>query len=257
MEVSIIIPVYNGQKSIPKIVACIEEIPENLHGLVEVIFVNDGSSDMSVKLINEYRAQSIVKVSLYSQNNAGVSSARNLGLEKSNATYIFFSDVDDQFFLEKSDIYGHSDDVISFDVTNESGKLIRSGSLPLRFDKINASRMTSVWGRLYRREFLLQNNICFQVGLRVGEDLIFNLEVLKSNPRQFYVPSVAYVYGVSEDSTTELVNILVSIKNFLNIMSISIKREHLDFNLFSFFWSYFIKRQFKKLRSEKYNFNIR
>ena len=99
-EVSIIIPVYNNEKYIEK---CIHSVLNQTFGELEIIAVNDGSTDESGKILKNLERED-VRIILLEQNNQGVAAARNLGVKKSTGKYITFVDGDDYLkndYIEK------------------------------------------------------------------------------------------------------------------------------------------------------------
>lgn len=91
IKLSIIIPIYNGEKTINK---CLDSIINQNLNDIEIILVNDGSNDNTEKICNEYKKK-YNYIKLINQKNSGVSAARNKGLEKSVGKYITFVDSDD------------------------------------------------------------------------------------------------------------------------------------------------------------------
>ena len=85
--ISIIIPMYNSEKYIEK---CIESILNNLYKNFEIIVVDDGSTDDSIKIVKKY-----TNIKLLYSNHAGPGSARNVGIENASGDFIFFLDSDD------------------------------------------------------------------------------------------------------------------------------------------------------------------
>ena len=99
-KVSIIIPVYNVEAYLP---ACLDAILAQTFGEWEAVCVNDGSTDTSEKILKKY-AQKDPRIKVISQQNQGVSAARNTALNAANGNYICFIDADDEVaptFLEK------------------------------------------------------------------------------------------------------------------------------------------------------------
>lgn len=90
-KVSVIIPIYNTEKYLEK---CLESIRTQIYSDIEVIMVNDGSTDGSKNMANSY-AERDNRFRLFSQENAGVSAARNHGLDVAEGEYILFVDSDD------------------------------------------------------------------------------------------------------------------------------------------------------------------
>ena len=87
--VSIIVPMYNSEKYI---VRCIDSLLEQSYENIEIIVVDDGSSDNSVEIIKKYNDN---RINIYQKRNEGVSATRNLGIEKSNGDFLLFVDSDD------------------------------------------------------------------------------------------------------------------------------------------------------------------
>ena len=89
-KVSIIVPVYNGQDFINR---CLNSLINQTYSNVEIIVINDGSTDNSLDLLKKYND----KIILINKENSSVSDSRNLGLEKASGDYIMFCDIDDWY----------------------------------------------------------------------------------------------------------------------------------------------------------------
>ena len=94
--ISLIVPFYNGEMYLKD---CIKSIIEQDYQNIELILVDDGSSDNSKNIADRF-AKNDKRISVYHQNNSGVSTARNVGIEKSRGEYIGFIDADD--YIDKS-----------------------------------------------------------------------------------------------------------------------------------------------------------
>ena len=92
--ISVIIPVYNGEKYIEHCVTRIEEINHDIRGCFEIIVVDDGSEDNSISIINSLLSQ-FDNIVIVSKSNGGIASARNAGLLKAAGKYVAFCDQDD------------------------------------------------------------------------------------------------------------------------------------------------------------------
>ena len=109
IQISIIIPVYNTEKYIQK---CIDSLyQQNLN--IEIIFIDDGSTDNSKEIINNYSKKDD-RIKVLSQNNQGPAVARNLGLEVAQGNYIAFLDSDD--WIENNSLEMLYNVAIEFDV---------------------------------------------------------------------------------------------------------------------------------------------
>lgn len=92
--VSVIIPIYNSEKNIKK---CLESIINQTYTNLEIILIDDGSTDNSIEVCQEYKDD---RIKIYKEKNSGPSTARNLGLKQCNGNYIVFVDSDD--YIEKN-----------------------------------------------------------------------------------------------------------------------------------------------------------
>ena len=95
-KVSVIIPVYNSEKYIEK---CINSVLEQDYQEFELILINDGSKDGSLKILERYKEKYKEKIVLVNQENCGVSKTRNKAIQMANGKYIMFIDNDD--FIDK------------------------------------------------------------------------------------------------------------------------------------------------------------
>lgn len=91
IKISIIIPVYNGEKTIER---CINSIINNNYENIEIIVINDGSNDRTLEILEKIKKVE-KRLKVISQKNSGVSAARNLGIKNSTGDYIYFMDADD------------------------------------------------------------------------------------------------------------------------------------------------------------------
>ena len=181
--ISVIIPVYNTAEYLPR---CLDSILNNTYRNLEIICVNDGSKDSSLEVLNSYAAKD-PRVKVIDQENAGVSAARNRGLDEATGEYIAFVDSDDwvhrQYFevlyngANGNDADISSCDFISLHTFSEDAVL----DLPnVSFVTLTVAQLASddisVWGKLYRRGLI--GRIRFSRKIMLAEDTMFNLDVL-------------------------------------------------------------------------------
>lgn len=216
--ISIIIPVYNSEKYIGN---CLESILKQTYKNIEIIIIDDGSTDDSAKICDAFsRKDNRIKV--YHISNSGVAIARNIGLEKSKGKFIAFSDSDDLYeidFLEKAITLIEEADYFSgafltFSQTNkenlidylaDTGKeeiILVEKYLKKMLDYQAGAYWGANWGKLYYKDIIYKNNIQFESKVQFAEDFRFNLEYLK------YVEKVAIshfpVYKYRVDTTESL-----------------------------------------------------
>ncbi len=186
--ISIIIPIYNAEKSIKE---CIESIISQTYKNIEIICINDGSTDNSLNIIEEY-ANKDKRIKIYSQENKGPGSARNLGILKATGGFICFVDIDDCFIddnalmnLVLAQRKCNSDLVvgkISVTDSNTREQIKIRGWDNLKshviyncnnlYNKIYQCISPSCFSKLYKSELLLENNIFF-TSHKASEDMLF------------------------------------------------------------------------------------
>lgn len=177
--VSIIIPVYNAA---PYLSECLESISRQSYQNIEIICINDGSTDDSSSILRRY-SERIPRLSIYDQHNMGVSSARNTGLNYANGHYILFVDADDTIDSDYVETYLSAADPEAVTIVaggflgdkSYSGAAIRDEFL---YQGLRTEAINQPWAKLYHAETILKNNIRFDESVSIGEDLLFNLEYL-------------------------------------------------------------------------------
>jgi len=177
-KVSIIIPVYQAAKYLERCVeSCLGQKGINADEL-EIILVDDGSTDGSSELTDELERSGGNIVKVIHTSNHGVSHARNLGIEKATGKYICFVDADDyvgeSFVADLLAAAGYESAIIDSTDAYLSGLSI-SGYQYIENSILN--RNTHVWGKLFLLSAIRDNHITFKEGLTIGEDLLFLLDI--------------------------------------------------------------------------------
>jgi glycosyltransferase involved in cell wall biosynthesis len=203
-KISVIVPVYNGEKYIDR---CMKNLIEQTYKNLEIIVIDDGSTDNS----NEYLQKYPVKT--FKQENSGLSVARNAGMKIATGDYIHFFDVDDtvnlEFYEKVVETYTKEKDADMYcaGMFNEH-KEHRS----LFYDKVqvlssvqdklkitNVACWGYVWRYVFKNKFLKENNLNFIEG-RVIEDLPFSLPAVYLAVQIVTVPDATYCYKRNEGS---------------------------------------------------------
>ncbi|WP_060668318.1 glycosyltransferase family 2 protein [Oceanobacillus caeni] len=191
--ISVIIPVYNVEEYLEE---CLNSIINQTYKHIEVIIINDGSTDNSYKVINEY-ANNYKNMKVINQKNAGQSVARNKGMEIAKGKYIYFLDSDDYILpetfdnlvqqLEKnnldlirfvarpfSDSFNKKVDVKEYDFRNyfEDGRVYNKAEFLSR--NLKAFSPSPVLFMI-KKEILIKNNLSFHPNI-IHEDELFTLE---------------------------------------------------------------------------------
>lgn len=179
--ISVIIPVYNAA---PYLRRCLDSVRQQSYTNIEIIVVDDGSKDESGKICDEY-AQSDSRIQIIHQENAGVSTARNKGLDEAKGNWICFVDSDDyvsnDYVKEMVNVSIETDIVLmncflekKFPVGTYCGKQIVDAYLS---KDVAASSMP--FCKLFKRDIILRNNIRFDENIHMGEDALFLLKYLQ------------------------------------------------------------------------------
>ena len=188
MEYSVIIPIYNSEKTLRR---CVDSILAQNYLDVEIILVNDGSKDASLSICEEY-VREYKNVRCLSQENAGVSAARNAGLNMARGEYVLFVDSDDytvpEFFsIINTAVETSHADWIQFSSCVDNGRekhdLInkpymsasRESLMPQIIDAICSKTINAPHAKLYKRSIIEKNCIRFPAGVSVAEDRAFNI----------------------------------------------------------------------------------
>lgn len=206
MKLSIVIPVYNLAQYIEK---CLNSILNQPFKDYEIICVNDGSTDNSLEVLKKYEG----KIVIIDKENEGSGVARNAGIDRAKGEYILFVDGDDwleENVLEKmvSKADELTTDILFFgglsyyDNKGQNGGYSKN-KLPRKyFNKVVSAKdvkkdifkfPSTPWSKLYRRDFLLKNNIRFQ-NIKVGQDQLPFFHSMISAGRFAILPENLYCY---------------------------------------------------------------
>lgn len=209
--ISVIIPVYNTEQYIA---ACLDSVLTQSHRNMEVIVVNDGSTDYSLQIAEKY-AENDDRVKVYTQNNKGQAEARNHGLEVATGDYITFVDSDDMLLPKSLEVMIKFMELKGVDIIE--GKLIegiehkqinyvKNLSSEI-FDSLQAIEfilyqrkgLPSPCGKIYRKE--LFDGLRFTNGI-IYEDLDLFYKVYERADKIALINYPVYFYRINEESTT-------------------------------------------------------
>lgn len=219
LPLSVIIPIYNGAKTIVRCLDSLVAIPDAATAL-EIIVINDGSQDETLEVVTDYQAQHPEQtISIISQTNQGQSAARNKGLEVARGAYVWFVDADDWVDSTAADyllslIAVESYDMLCFGVRNvadeEEVPSEWLDSSAHDFDQLQCTDGRAlltqhnlsggIWAFLWRRSILVEHRARFREGL-LHEDALFYWHYTAYAERVLLVPIVAYYYYQRVDSS--------------------------------------------------------
>lgn len=176
-KVSIIIPVYNGQDYIDRCVSSVLRQTIISHENIEIILINDGSTDKSQEIIDSYSKIYPKLIRALSQENIGAAKTRNKGIESAKGDYAVFIDQDD--FIEDdyiATLYGAVTsggyDVLQcgYNLVNNNGSIVRAVR-PINYE-FGRFMAIPAWAKIHKVKFLRENDIKF-FDNNIGEDSIF------------------------------------------------------------------------------------
>ena len=202
IKVSIIIPVYNCQRFLKR---CLDSVLKQTLKEIEIIIINDGSTDNSERIIKSYKDE---RIKYIYQNNKGVSTARNKGLEISKGKYVGFIDSDDWIdddFYEK--LYNSAEKYAADIAVSEIIRLHKfnkkyylkfqnetvTNKADEKFHLCDVPEKSYVWNKIYRLDSLKYHNILFEEN-KIYEDVVFTPEALYKLNYLVTVPGINYYY---------------------------------------------------------------
>lgn len=179
--VSIVIPVYNSEKYIAK---CLDSIINQTYKDIEIIAIDDGSSDSSLNILREYEEKfDFIKV--FSQKNSGIAKTRNKGIDLSKGDYLMFIDNDDYIDSYYVEIFVNTIQKRRADIVIGGYKRVNTNNKVLFHNKPknnNWSKYTIIapWSKIYKKEVITKVGASF-LDYGIGEDVYFNLKLFSSN----------------------------------------------------------------------------
>lgn len=204
MKVTVIIPVYNGEK---RIIRCLDSLISQTYKDIKVLLINDGSKDRSEEVIRDYIAKKeLTNVELISHSNRGVSLTRNRGIELANSEYVAFIDQDDYVFADYFERFveaaekNHADIVCGgYQRVSEAGKVLRV--VKLENHPWAKFVVVAPWAHIYRTSFLKEHNIGF-LKTGIGEDVYFSLMAYSYTDRIVTVDYCGYCWVNNVESVS-------------------------------------------------------
>lgn len=256
--ISIIVPVYNIEKYIGK---CIDSLIHQTYKKIEIICINDGSTDNSLNVIKKYKKNDL-RIVIIDQKNMGVSQARNNALKIASGEYIMFVDGDDwidihtcEFALSKikeknadvilwTYVREYEDKTLIKNIFEEKSLFFNKEDVYLKIyrrifglygDEMNrpdhGDSIVPVWGKLYRKDIIINHHIQFiDYKIVAAEDALFNMEYFSYVEKAYYEKKYYYHYRKNDSSLTRSFNenLVFQWNNLINYMESEIKNKNLD-----------------------------
>ncbi|MEY9975907.1 glycosyltransferase family 2 protein [Lysinibacillus sp. RC79] len=259
--VSVILPVYNAEKYLEK---CLASICQQTLKNIEIIAINDGSSDQSLMILRKF-AKEEARITIFDIPNGGVSKARNLGIEHANGQYVTFVDADDwievtmlqELYLAcrltgatiaKCDLFWQE--------TNGSRHLSYLSQacctysavdcLNQLFTEIGERHFGFVSCKLYLKTFLDKHALRFDEDMSFAEDTVFITRAVIKNQAICYVPKQLYHYNVeNQNSLTR--GTIVNLRQKYDVLYEKLKKELEIGNIYNEIKNSFLNYQFEGL----------
>jgi glycosyltransferase involved in cell wall biosynthesis len=245
-KISVIVPIYNKELYIEK---CLNSILQQTLSEIEIILIDDGSTDNSVNVINTFKDS---RINLIRQKNKGASSARNCGIKIATGEYIAFVDADD--YIENTmyeKMYTTAENlnsdiiVCQFRKYNSTGTLFETNSLDETFESILLGKSFSVmWNKIYKRSLFTENNISFMENIYY-EDIGTLYKLYHFAKKINVIEDRFYNWYLRENSVTESFT-----KKHINSM-FKVLIDMLDFikthNLISKYFEYYLIKYFSSI----------
>ena len=202
---SVILPIYNQERYLAK---CLDSIINQKYYDLEIVCVNDGSTDSTAEILDEYSKKDD-RIRIVSKPNGGVASARNTGLDASRGRYITFVDPDDYVHPDiyiKTVQYMENYDLVQFNAYNDNPDGMISWDLPgegpteLTYE-VNAELRPSVWNKIFKADIIRSHDLRFPDGLN-NEDCMFSHAYRSLLKEGYFVNDRLYYYVAHENSIT-------------------------------------------------------
>lgn len=219
MLISIIVPVYNAEAYLSR---CIYSLLHQTYSDIEIILIDDGSTDNSYSLCQELAA-SDSRIIVFHQENKGVSAARNQGIRISSGSFILFVDSDDYADpdlcrqLADASVTAYTVFCGYYFVCSQNNQMVsKKAVLPpsqpisslIDFKKnygnlLNNKILLSPWAKLFSADIIKTHHLQFHEDLHIGEDLTFVQDYLQALPDMqiSMVPQPLYYYDIKEDAS--------------------------------------------------------
>ncbi|WP_138754227.1 glycosyltransferase [Paenibacillus sinopodophylli] len=213
--ISVIVPIFNAEKWL---CSCLNRIINQPFRSIELLLVNDGSTDQSGAICEEYATKD-ARIKVMHKPNQGTSSARNSGLKAASGKYVSFLDADDEiddlYFVKlyaAAEQSGSEVVICGYETSHSLEKrppkfmlhTVMSGKeLILSTNHVHSgNELCFVWRCLFLRTVIENRKIRFQEGLTIGEDTIFLLETLLAATRVFAIPDLLYLYKTANNANS-------------------------------------------------------
>lgn len=254
---SIIVPIYNSERYLKE---CIDSILNQTYDNFEIILVDDGSTDKSPKICDEYKSLYKEKIEVIHKKNEGQLPSRIRGLELAKGEYIYYIDSDDTIetnLLNDANniINSYKPDIVllNFQYTNDQGKVIEINNDNINngyiekeaiCDFVIKEKISPLWRKIFKKD-LLDKDIDFKryYHIKNGEDLIQSLPIFFKAKSFYYLNKPYYNYRINPNSITKqysinritsTIYVMEEVKKYIELLGYDF-----DYRLIEFYNHYF------------------
>lgn len=206
-SLSVVVPVYNGEKWLER---CVNSLYKQNYPAMEIILINDGSTDASLSVANQLKASADVqgkRVRVINQINHGVAYTRNYGIKIAKGEYIAFIDQDDYVkenycscLMQPANEKNY--DIICDGYIRKKADGKEYGKITLLNQEWSKFLVVAPWAKVYRRQFLVEQKLHF-LSAPIGEDIFLNLNAYARTNRIAYIRNCGYYYCDNESSVSQ------------------------------------------------------
>jgi len=206
-KISVIIPVYNGEKYLPR---CIDSVLKQKNfdtNDLDVLFLNDGSNDGSSEILQQYQGKHTKIIRVINQHNIGVARTRNKGIKLSIGEYIIFLDQDDFIDPDYCQVFYNAIKDSDADVVSggyrrpDSRGKIRGKIIPKTDTEYSKYILMAAWAKIHKTDFLRKNKIEF-FDNKFGEDNVFTVKEIANTKRWRQINYTGYNWFYNEESVS-------------------------------------------------------
>lgn len=215
IKYSVIIPAYNAEKTIKR---CVDSLLQISRDDIELILINDGSTDHTEKICMNY-AENNKHIRFFSKSNGGVSSARNVGLENAKGKYITFVDSDDfvknEYFDEMDKVLLNGADFVLlgrlvFDGQHyiqqstgiqEQESLTSKRTAELLSKALQKQQLNAPSSKIFKRQIIEKNGIRFDERLPIGEDKVFVVQYIVHTVTASIINHPIYILSIENQDS--------------------------------------------------------
>lgn len=199
-KVSIVVPIYNGEEHLS---LCIDSLINQTYKNIELILVNDGSTDGSLEVINKYKEQHPDIIKVINKKNSGVADTRNTGIKYATGKYLMFADNDDEMEPNYIEEYIKANDK-DYDIIiggyirkTYDGKILFTRKLENK--ELSPYIQLASWGKLYKMSFIKENNFKF-LKTAIADDFYFNIFAYNLTEKIKIIDNLGYHWMFNENS---------------------------------------------------------